>query len=324
MTNFINNIHAFIAQNNLIPENSTIIVGLSGGPDSVFLLNLLHGLHKQKNIKIIAAHLDHGWRKNSAEDIIFCQNICDQLGITFVHTNASALPDSLKEKGSLEEIGRRMRRYYLQQVLTKYNADLIALGHHLQDQEETFFIRLIRGSTLSGLTCMKPRDGVYIRPLLETNKKDIVTYLDQHTITYLTDPSNESESFLRNRIRLNVLPALQKCDERFNANFLRTLHNLQETEIYLQNLTVKAFEALADQQNNVWHLDLKKLRMLDPFMQKRLVLHWLIAEQVPFVPTEKFLQEIIRFLHQPEGKKHQMHETWSISKKQHSAHIEKA
>jgi tRNA(Ile)-lysidine synthase len=318
---FILKILQFIEQHNLLPNSSKIVIGLSGGPDSVFLLYLLHDLKKEKNFSLIAAHLDHQWRTDSAQDVKFCHNLCAKLGIPFVSTTASELPPVLQKKGSKEEIGRRMRRYFLQQVRENNDADCIALGHHLQDQEETFFIRLIRGTTLSGLTSMKPRESFYIRPLLETNKQDIVAYLQENKISYLTDPSNISESFLRNRIRLKVLPALQECDQRFDANFLRTLNVLQETENYLQQLTTATFNAIAQFKDEKIQLCLEKFKKIDPFMQRRILLYWLIQAQVPFTPTKAFLDEILRFFEKAEGKKHILGPTWAIEKKQKKAMI---
>ncbi|MEX0940493.1 MAG: tRNA lysidine(34) synthetase TilS [Candidatus Babeliales bacterium] len=318
---FIQDIHDFIDRYHLLPPNNTVILGLSGGPDSVFLLHILYEFHKIGRIKLIAAHLDHEWRTDSAQDVTFCKEKTEALNIPFIHEKASNLPDSLQKKGSKEEIGRRMRRYFLQKVQEEYNADLIALGHHAQDQEETFFIRLIRGATLSGLTGMKPRDGVYVRPLLQTNKTDIINYLNIHTISYLIDPSNESPSFLRNRIRLSVLPALRTCDERFDANFLRTMHNLQQTESFLVDLTQQSFKTIAHLKENTWIIDIDSLYKLHPFMQLRAIMHWLISERVPFTPTERFLEEIKRFLFSAEKKEHQIHHAWAIVKKGQSALI---
>ena len=154
--------------NNLIAESSKIILGLSGGPDSIYLLHKLASLRNTGTIKeLIAAHLDHEWRQDSAKDVAFCKQACKSLNVPFVSKKLSEL--NLSFKGSPEEIGRNARRYFLEQIRTKHNADLIALGHHLQDQEETFFIRLIRGTSLSGLCAMWPKKGFYIRPLLQMN-----------------------------------------------------------------------------------------------------------------------------------------------------------
>ncbi len=162
-----------------------------------------------------------------------------------------------------------MRRYFFAQVAQEYNANCIALAHHLQDQEETFFIRLIRGATLSGLVSMKPMDGIYIRPLLEINKSDILQFLQENKISYLIDPTNVSQEFLRNRIRSNVLPALQTCDNRFDSNFLRTLNHLKDTENFLQKLVEEKFNEISKKTDNNFELNLKQLFALDKFLQKK-------------------------------------------------------
>lgn len=317
----INQVHQYISQHNLVPEHSKIIVGLSGGPDSVFLLHLFAEYHRQGKIELRAVHLDHQWRPDSSKDVEFCRQLCDSLSIEFISATAADLPIKIKSNGSQEEIGRRMRRYFLQKVREDYSADFIALGHHAQDQQETFFIRLIRGTTLSGLTAMKPKDGVYIRPLLETNKSDIVAYLNDHTIAYLIDPTNEAESFLRNRIRKKVLPALQECDARFNNNFLRTMHNLRDAENFLSNLTSTVFAQIITIDTDKISMNLEQFHQLDPYLQNRVIIHWLINSQVPFTPTETFIDEIMRFLEQPEDKEHHIHHAWYIKKQHNKAFI---
>src|SRR5260221_9609791 len=149
-----------------------------------------------------------------------------------------------------------MRRYFFEKVLQEHNADCIALAHHAQDQEETFFIRLIRGSSLTGLTAIKAKHGHYIRPLLETNKSDILAWLHENNIPYATDTTNDSSDYLRNRIRMNVLPALRTCDDRFATNFLSTLNRLQSTEQFLEQLTLKTFEDISYIQTNQRYINI--------------------------------------------------------------------
>src|SRR3990172_10012376 len=216
----------------------------------------------------------------------------------------SDLSLSFKFEGSKEELGRKARRSFLERIAQECQADVIALAHHAQDQQETFFIRLIRGATLSGLTAMKPKQDLYIRPLLETNKEDIIAYLHEHKIPYLTDPSNESPEFLRNRIRLTVLPALKQCDKRFDKNFLATLHRLQETESFLEEITQQALDHITTEENGVLYLAIQEFFNLHTILQKRIILTWLCQEKVPFTPTETFFDEIIRFFRQPGSKTH--------------------
>lgn len=306
-------IENYSKMHDLIPSGSCIIIGLSGGPDSIFLLYFLHSLQARYNLTLIAAHLDHQWRTNSHEDVTFCHNVATKLGIPFNSTTIKKLNVPFTNKGSLEEFGRKARRYYFNKLVSEHNADAVALGHHANDQQETFFIRLVRGTTLSGLIGMKPQDGVYIRPLLNTYKQDILSYLHQHTIEYLIDPSNESESFLRNRIRARVIPELRSCDDRFDNNFLRTLESLNTAEEELHNYTNTLFISLANQEKN--SLDYTRLVNYSDYMQKRVIIQWLISNNVTFTLTEKFLNEIMRFIHKGGiNKRHEVGQEWGITK----------
>lgn len=313
----------FCDKNQLLPEGTRVILGLSGGPDSVFLLHYFAPLHEQKKIHLIAAHLDHQWRADSHKDVEFCLKTTAALNIKLIAAKASELGLQFKFKGSKEELGRSMRRHFLQQVCQQEGADVIALAHQAQDQEETFFIRLLRGSSLSGLTAMRPQQGMYIRPLLATSRQEIVNYLDAHHIDYLIDPSNESDLFLRNRIRNTILPALRKVDARFDNNFARTLAQLQEAEDFFIDLTINTLEQISSLQDSKLIVSTQKFNILPLILKKRVLIAWLCHEKVPFTPSDKFLNEIIKFLAQQPGKTHQLHPTWSIQKNKQKALITK-
>lgn len=316
-------INRFVGLHNLIEHTVSVVVGLSGGPDSLFLVHYLAHLKKEGKIgRIIAAHLDHQWRENSARDVLFCKTACEALGVEFVSSTLSQLDFAKKNQGSKEEIGRHARRFFLEQVRTTHNADVIALAHHLQDQEETFFIRLVRGSSLSGLVAMRPKSGVYIRPLLEIGKPEIIAYLEAHSIPYLIDPTNEHFDYLRNRIRATVLPALQAVDERFDQNFLVTLNRLHSTEELLESLTKSTYENISHLTDTGRILDVTRLLAHHPAMRYRLLMHWLIEHNVPFATSQSFLDEIIRFLHTSQSKEHAMHKTWKLVKKKNFLSIE--
>lgn len=311
----------YIQKKELFSEGATIIVGLSGGPDSVFILHLLVELKKDKRIKeVVAAHLDHEWRPESAKDVLFCKAMAEQLGVPFESAKLSELPISLRWNGSKEELGRKARRFYLESVRKKYGADAIALGHHAQDQEETFFLRLIRGASLTGLCGMKEKDGWYVRPLLHTDKQSVLGYLNEHHVNYLEDETNQSEHFLRNRIRTNVLPSLKKTDSRFQQTFAKTLSKLQSLEQYLDqqaNVLVKKVCS----KGNV--LDIRLFKKSHPAMQEKLLIKWLIASNASFSPSDALLQEVMRFFATEHGGSHTVYPDWKIIKKQHKAWIEK-
>jgi tRNA(Ile)-lysidine synthase len=299
-------------------NNSTIIIGLSGGPDSVYLLHHLLIQYTDKNLTIIAVHLDHEWRKDSDKDIIFCEQLCRKLNVPFISKKASELNITIKHNGSQEEVGRKLRRYFFEQLAQEHNANAIALGHHADDQLETFFIRLMRGSTTHGLACIKERDGLYYRPLLNTKKSDILKWLKTNKKEYLEDPTNNSDLYLRNRIRNTVLPAFKACDNRSEDNFARTLEHIKNAERFLQEHTKTMYEQLLDEKKE---LNLKQFFRLDPYLQKRILQHWLVQNKATHTLTDALLQEILRFLKSPRGGSHQLGQNWKILKKQSKAQI---
>ncbi len=301
----------------LLQPNTTVVVGLSGGPDSVCLLHYL-AMHKDRlNIKVIAAHLNHEWRTNAHEDVEFCKQLCGTLQIPLVTKKASELDFRPKDNGSKEAIGRALRRHFFTIVAQEHNAQAIALGHHQQDQIETFFIRLIRGTTVTGLGCMKETDGLYIRPLLKTSKTAILEYLKTHNLPSMYDATNDSYDFLRNRIRLTLVPALTECDARAEQKIINAIEALQETETLLTELTQEAFVTVFD--GTV--LDLKKFFKLNQALQKRVIIAWLYYHKSSFTLTTPFLSEILRFLKRPDGATHRVNIQWSIIKKKHRAQL---
>jgi len=304
----------------LLTSNPHIIIGLSGGPDSVFLLHFLHSL---ENITLTAAHINHGWRANAKTDEQFCKTLCQTLSIPFISAHANDLELSIKPNGSKEEVGRKLRRHFFNQVQKKYTADYIALAHHQQDQQETFFLRLIRGCSLEGLIGIKPVQGPYIRPLLTTPKEKIINYLTDNKIEYVIDNTNSSDNYLRNRIRNHVIPTLNQTDPRFNQKFQTSLATLDEENRLLQNLAQQAHQQVfATNKKSIFVGDKNAFLALAKPLQKRILIDWLCKQNVPFCPSDGFLQEIIRFLSSDRGGRHQIDATWGIVKKQSKFWIE--
>lgn len=319
MTSFFNAIKKYTheritqAAANQVVGKSTIVLGLSGGPDSMFLFQVLKDLHNQNHLTLIAAHLDHEWRTASAEDAAFCTGICKAAGITLVVQRASELATAVTYNGSQEEVGRRLRRHFFKHVQQQFQAHFIALAHHRQDQEETFFIRLLRGASLTGLTCMKAIEGCYFRPLLAVDKSDMINYLEKKTIPYLTDPTNQSDTYLRNRIRKYVIPALHTCDQRFTTKLESTIAHLQEEEQFLQNLTAQMYQEIFPTTPDTGNLP--AFKKISPVMQRRIILSFLIKNQAGFNPSSGLIEEICRFLMSQDGGHHQIGTQWSVHKK---------
>jgi tRNA(Ile)-lysidine synthase len=300
----------FKNQYRLFSESATLVVALSGGPDSVFLLHYLHSLIPSLKLKLIGAHLNHQWRSTADRDEAFCADLCQKLGIPFVSTFLNEIALIKKYNGSKEEFARHKRRAFLEQVAKDYNADAIALGHHADDQIETFFIRLMRGATLTGLQGMKAKDGKYIRPLLAISKQEIVEYLKMHAIPYCSDETNEDKTFLRNNIRHTLIPAFTAVDPRASTTLLRAMEHFQKTEEFLAIMLEEAFNRCLKENM----LNIKALQQEASFMQDKIILNWLIKNGVAFTPSTSLIQEIQRFIHNKKSKIHNIVPTWALKK----------
>jgi len=306
-----------LIKQSVFASHKKLVVGLSGGPDSVCLLHQLVALQKMGKISLIAVHLDHEWRAESYKDAEFCQKLCEELSVPLISKKSSELHYTAPKNGSREDEGRNLRRYLFETVLKEYGADAIVLAHHADDQRETFFIRLTRGTTLTGLCSMKEQDGLYIRPLLHVSKLEIIDFLKEHTLSWIEDASNNSDDYLRNRIRNHLIPALQKCDQRAETQLSRLIASLQDTESFLEKLTAKTFNSVVSGQL----LNIAVLKTIHPVLQKRVLTLWICMQAPTFTLTESFLDEIMRFLESPRGGTHQLGTSWCIVKKQNTAKI---
>ncbi len=297
---------------NIIPQKSTIIVGFSGGPDSVYLLEKLLEIQKEFELTIIAAHLDHEWRTDSAQDLLWCQNYCNQKQIPFVSKKISELMLEKSLTGSKEAAARIYRRFFLQSVAAEYSPALIALGHHRDDQIETFFIRLARGTTLAGLGCMQQQKENYIRPLLKISKQEILNYLEQNHITFLTDSTNSDHAFLRNHIRAKITGQLEAIDARFIKNIEKTITHLQQTYKTFEDL-VKSDQEKITQNGRISTKEFLKLQ--DP-IKDEIISKIFIKERCKVTQSNSLFKEIVRFLQHSKQHSHLIHPTCKIIKKQ--------
>jgi tRNA(Ile)-lysidine synthase len=253
---------------NLISKGDKILVGVSGGPDSVTLLFVLNSLKKELNLTLHIAHLDHMLRKDSFKDSIF---VCDLAGeLKLPVTRAQINVKELARRGSLEEIARNARIGFLLSLAKKTKATKIALGHNLDDQAETVLMRLLRGSGLYGLAGILPKrkfgDVEIIRPLIEVRRKDIEMFLKRKSIKPRIDTSNFQDIYFRNKVRNKLIPLLEK---EYNRNIKKILSNTAESLGYDYNYLNRESLKIAKEMN--LKINLKKFSRLHPAIQ-RLVL----------------------------------------------------
>ncbi|MFP7737867.1 tRNA lysidine(34) synthetase TilS [Priestia aryabhattai] len=283
-------VNNFITKHQLLPAGSTVVVGVSGGPDSLALLHFLWSLKEQKSLTIIAAHVDHMFRgKESKQDMEYVQNYCKQLNIKCEAKQIDVTSYQKERKLSSQVAARECRYTFFTHVMKKHKANLLALGHHGDDQVETMLMRMVRGSTMSGYAGMQPKrpyaDGFIIRPFLAVTKEEINHYCELHELTPRIDPSNEKDSYTRNRFRHYVLPFLKQENATVHEKFQQFSENLHEDQAYLEELTT-------DVMNKVMRKKLKNeilidrdcfLRIRKPLQRRgiQLILNYLYKEIPP-------------------------------------------
>lgn len=210
----------------LVENGDRIVVGFSGGPDSVFLVEMLLKLREKIDFDIVLVHINHLLRGEEAQrDEDFSINYGKSKGLK-VFARKINITSLGKEKGlSLEEAGREARYSFYKEVLEKSNSNKIALAHNKDDQIETFMFRLTRGTGLSGLEGIATKRDRYIRPISEIYKSEIVNYLDENSISYCIDSTNLENEFTRNSIRIDLIPFIEK---RYNPKFKDKIFSLIE------------------------------------------------------------------------------------------------
>lgn len=226
----INKIVQNIKRYNLIKEHANIFVGVSGGSDSMCLLSILLQIKNNNflgyNFNLKAVHIDHKLRgEESTNDRLFVENFCKQNDIDLVIFETDIKKLSITNKKTIEETAREFRFKKFNELLENQN-DKIALAHNFSDNAETLLMHLFRGSGLNGLLGMNFCDDNIIRPLIKTKKEDILLFLEKHNIAYCTDKTNFQEIYARNKVRLTLIPYLEK---NFNSNIIDSLNNTIDT-----------------------------------------------------------------------------------------------
>jgi tRNA(Ile)-lysidine synthase len=219
-----------------------LVVAFSGGPDSMYLLDVLHGLVKsgRLDLELAACHVDHMLRPCSGSDAEFCRKYTDSLGIRYELCREDVASVSANMGICLEDAARRVRYRLLEQAANSMGACAVATGHNLDDQAETVLMRILRGTGLAGLTGirrMRPvsegSEVALVRPLLDITREQILSYLEQSGLQYVTDETNQDRSYLRNRIRAELLPFLE---QRYNPSARRGLARLAQAAASAENI----------------------------------------------------------------------------------------
>ncbi|MBQ2275954.1 MAG: tRNA lysidine(34) synthetase TilS [Lachnospiraceae bacterium] len=222
----------WITANELIKKEDKIVVGVSGGADSICLLHLLDSLKEELRLTLYVVHINHGIRESGNEDEAFVKAFCKERSI-----ECSVFKTDIKQlakitKTSVEEAGRQYRYECFEQVRREKGADSIAVAHNENDQAETMLFRLARGSGIGGIAGMKPKNGYVIRPILSCSREEIEEYLKKVNQSFCTDETNFDTIYTRNQIRHNVLPLLCNINSNAISHMFEAAKDLREYESF--------------------------------------------------------------------------------------------
>ena len=255
----------------------TVLVAVSGGPDSMALLHLLAELRPMFPLRLFAAGIDHGLRPDETPaEWETVRAACERLGIPARRIAADARAEAESQKISLEHAARNVRYRALEARQRELGADWLALAHTADDQAEELLLRLLRGGSRRALAGMRLKSGGRIRPLLGVGKAELLAWLERRGIAFCHDSSNDDPRFLRNRIRLHLLPLLEReYDAGVRRALLKCTDNLAEDEALLEELQAAAWEkavtASTAAGQPVLRLDLNAFRPLHPALKRRLL-----------------------------------------------------
>ena len=274
MPGLIQQVKQTIKEWKMLSGGQTVVAAVSGGADSVVMLHLLLELSEELGLRIIVAHMDHGLRgEESRRDHDFVKGLARRLGLEFVSKRLKK--GELKGLGGSPQEAARVKRYaFFSDVALKYKAQKVALGHTSDDQAETVIMRLLKGSSLSGLSGIPPVRGVFVRPLIQTSRASVEEHAREQGIAFVTDSTNLTIKYLRNRVRLELLPKLAKeYNPSIKETLARTALVLSSDDDFIEKAAIKAFgAALIEQRAGIAVFDRGKLKRMHRALSARVFL----------------------------------------------------
>ena len=267
-----------IKKNRLIVNGDKIVLGVSGGPDSISMLNILRELKEEGTLQfnMVVAHINHMIREEAIEDEKYVEDYCKKNGIECYVKRINVIEYAQNNKIGTEEAGRKARYDFFDEIAQKTNADKIAIAHNKNDKIETIIMHILRGSGLSGLKGIEPiRNNRYIRPLIDCERQEIEDYCEKEKLNPRIDKTNFENNYTRNKIRNIVIPYIK---EEFNPNIIETINRLSEVitaeENYMDKIVKEIYgKILIEKKENEISLSLKEFNKQEEVIKNRLILY---------------------------------------------------
>jgi len=279
MTALYQQVRRAVRRHGLCPPGARLLVGVSGGSDSVALALVLVELSRYDEFSVVSlAHLNHRLRPAAERDEAFCRALAERLGLPIAVESADVAGHARSERLSIEDAARRLRYDFLHRAAGAAGADRVAVGHTRDDQAETFLLKLVRGAGLTGLGGVYPRRGVVVRPLLDVGRAELREYLRERGERWVEDETNEDVANPRNRIRHRVLPELDLVGGASAVPAIaRAASLVREDDQWLDELDGRRFEALVRPGVTGLEIEAGALTAEPPPIRRRIVLRALRA-----------------------------------------------
>ncbi|MBM7573170.1 tRNA lysidine(34) synthetase TilS [Aquibacillus albus] len=284
----------FIKRHSLLHRNATVLVGVSGGPDSMALLHFLYTIKEEYNLRLVALSIDHGLRGNeSKEDVRYVEKVCNKWKIEFIETFLDVQSYKDKERKGTQLAARELRYQFFKEKMEAYQADYLALGHHGDDQVETILMKVIRGANpqgVTGITVKRPfSNGFLVRPLLCVSKQIIEEYCSENEIDPRRDPSNKETIYTRNYFRIHILPLLKRQNPSLHKTFQRLSEAALHDQRYLEEQARQLIDEIVHFNDEKGEVSFEWIRFVEyPFALQRRSFHLILNYLYDEVPDDLY------------------------------------
>lgn len=306
--NLLGQVNTAIKKHSLLFEKDRVLIGLSGGPDSVCLLHALNSLKDGYKLALHAIYIDHGLRPDEIPaEIEFCKKLCENLGVPFITKSVDVKSYAIEHSLNKQEAARELRYKIFEDVAIEIGANRIALAHNADDQAETFFMRILRGAGRKGLSGIPAVRGKIIRPLIEIERKDIEDFLFQNSeprtpnsgLSFIVDSSNLKKDYFRNWLRLAVMPEFKRQNPELIRTISRISEIIREEDNYLELIVTKTLMKLIPKKTDrTIELFLVPLETMDRVILRRVLRRVIDAAKglrgIGFVHIEDIIELVKR------------------------------
>ncbi|MGI6500997.1 MAG: tRNA lysidine(34) synthetase TilS [Anaerostipes sp.] len=300
----IDKVKKYVKEEHMIQEGDSIVIGVSGGADSICLLLFLCAVKPVFQLNLQVVHINHQLREAAKEEEDYVVSLCRQLMIPCSVKRIDVLSYAQREKMSCEEAARELRYKEFYQWINEKDFDKIAVAHHMNDQAETFLFRVARGTGYAGMQGMKPVQDQIIRPLLCLKKQEITSYLESRGITWMEDESNQDNAFARNLIRNEVIPSLCKVNNMAVEHIYQATEDMRELEAFAGRILEEKYKQYVKENNTGRQLSINGFQEESEFVQKHVIKRMIEREAGKKKDIGKIhVDSVLTLLRKPTGKK---------------------